>query len=108
MGIFSAFKNGFRKVLDWGNTAKNYVVKGYNFVKKIPVIGGMVDKLVDQPLPIIGMSARQLGGIADQGLSIGNDIQRIIDPTPLPQTPMDRYKYSPLPQRPRIGMQQNN
>lgn len=104
MGVFDWLKGGFKKVLGWGNTAKNYITKGYDFVRKIPVIGSAVSNLVENvPIPLIGMTAKQIAGYADSALNVGNDIQRIIDrPTaPLPPTPADRYKRIPLPPLPR-------
>lgn len=102
MGVFDWFKNGFKKILGWGNVAKQYITKGYNFVRKIPGLGNVVEGLVNTPIPLIGMSANQIAGYADNALNVGNDIQRIIDrPTvPLPPTPADRYKRVPLPPTP--------
>jgi hypothetical protein len=92
------FKGGFKKVLDFGNGIRRGVSKGYNFVKKIPVVGNLVDKLLDTPLPYIGASARQIGHGLDTALDVGNEVGRVVNP--LPQTPDTIAKRRPLPTPP--------
>ena len=60
--------NGAKKVGKWvsnaGDTVKNAIGKGYNFIKGIPIIGNMVDNAIDQPI-LEGLSVRDIAGAAD-------------------------------------------
>lgn len=96
--MFDWLKGGFRKILDFGNNARNGIKKAYNFIKKIPVIGSAVDGLLDAQIPYINMSANQIGKGLDTALNVGNDIGRIINP--LPPTPDAVAKRQPLPAPP--------
>lgn len=72
--IWGGLKSGFKKVLDIGNTAKDYIARGYNFVKSIPGIGNVVDGLLDKKLPILNVSAKDLANNADNVLGAGNSL----------------------------------
>jgi hypothetical protein len=75
MGFLSFFRDMGRKVLGWGNTIRSGINKGYNFVKKIPVIGNLVDKGLNTPIPMLGgMSLGGIGSVASTALDVGNSI----------------------------------
>ena len=86
MGFFDTLRRGFQKVYDFGRGAFNKVVDigskvrdgiraGYQTVRNLPVIGGIVDRAVNIPLPIIGRSAREVANMASDGLDTATDIR---------------------------------
>ena len=71
--IFEGLKKGGSKVLDVANTIRSGVKKGYNFVSKIPIIGNMVNKIAETPIPLLkGMSIKDVGRVADSALDTAN------------------------------------
>lgn len=90
-------------ILSGLNTGRDWIKQGYNTVKNIPVIGNFVDKALDTPLPLVGMSAKQIGGYADTGIDVANDVSNAI--TSLTRDiPGKRVRPTmPLPRPPRVG-----
>ena len=63
-------------VLDVGNRARDFIGKGYDFIRKIPVIGPMAEQLVNKPIPQLkGLTAKQIAEMGSKGLDIGNKFQ---------------------------------
>jgi hypothetical protein len=100
MGLFDSIKNVARKVVDFGNRAKKIIGSGYNFIRKIPVVGNFVDTLASQNLPLVGMSAKDIAGYLDKGLGIANDVNNGLQRIGVPETPDMRSQQRPLPMRP--------
>jgi hypothetical protein len=81
MGFFDSLRSGFQKVYDFGRGAFNKVIDigskvrdgiraGYDTVRNLPVIGGIVERAVNAPLPFVGRSLRDIGNVASDGLDI--------------------------------------
>jgi hypothetical protein len=79
MGVFDSFRKVFRKVLNFGNGARNFIKNAYKTIKKIPVIGNIVDNLTTQQIPFLGISAQDIAGGLDKGLNVANDVSDSID-----------------------------
>jgi hypothetical protein len=76
--VWGGIKSAGGRVLDIGNKIRDGINKGYNIVKKIPVVGNVVDKMIDTPIPLLGgMSLKNIAGTANTALDVGNDIGRI-------------------------------
>lgn len=65
-------------VLNIGNKVKDGISKGFDFVKKIPVIGDVVDTLASAPI-IKGMSLKDLANKADTALQVGQSVKGGVD-----------------------------
>jgi hypothetical protein len=81
-GLWGGLKSGFNKVLDLGNTVRNGVQKGWDFVKNIPVIGNIAKNVSTMPIPIIGQSLSQIADKASNALDTGNEIGRFVNQIP--------------------------
>lgn len=65
------------KVLGIGSTIRDGIGKGFNFVKKIPVVGQIVEKAVDTPIPFLkGATLRQVGDVASSALDTGQSLAK--------------------------------
>jgi hypothetical protein len=84
MGFFDFIKkvgggilNGISKVgggiLNVGNKVKDGISKGFDVIKKIPIIGDIAQTAVNIPL-IKGKSIADIAGIADQALKTGEGV----------------------------------
>lgn len=99
-------RSGLNKVVDIGSKAKDWISKGYNTVKSIPIIGDFVDQMAGTNIPLINMSAKDIAGGADRALGVAQQINRIVNPEqppprmPLPPTPLGRMSGVALPRRP--------
>lgn len=92
--IYNGLKTGVGKVMNVGNKARDYVKKGWNVIKSIPVIGGIANDLVNTNIPIIGSSVADLANKADRYLDIGNDVNKILgNGTDVISQGQDLYNY---------------
>ena len=73
MGIFDWLKNAGKKVLGFANTVRGGIKSGFDFVKKIPLVGTLVNKALDVPV-LGGQSLNSIGNIADTALDVGNSL----------------------------------
>lgn len=76
--IWGGLKSGVGKVVNIGNRARDYVKKGWDVVKSIPIIGGIANDLVNTNIPLVGSSISDIAGKADRYLDIGNDVNNIL------------------------------
>ena len=67
-----------RGVLDAGNFIRNKINTGVDFARKIPFLGGLVDRAINAPV-FDGVSLGQIGNIADSTLDVGNAVRDGID-----------------------------
>jgi hypothetical protein len=75
--VWNGIKSGGSRVLNWANKARDGINKGWNFVKKIPVVGNIADRAASLKLPLINMSLKDVAGTADTALDTANDIGRL-------------------------------
>ncbi len=76
--VWGGIKSAGGRVLDIGNKIRDGINKGYNFVRKIPVVGNAVDKLLSTPIPVLGgLSLKSIADTANTALDVGNDIGRL-------------------------------
>lgn len=85
-------------ILSGLNTGREWISKGYNVAKNIPVIGNIVSSLAETPIPYVGLSAKDLGGFASKGLDVANDVANAIRDI---QKPRRDQPLSALPNPPR-------
>ncbi len=78
--IWGGLKNGFNKVIGIGNTVRNGIRRGWDFVKNIPVIGNIAKNAANTTLPLIGQSLGQLGQKASDALDTANEVNRYVNP----------------------------
>lgn len=69
--IFGGIGDVGKKILKIPNAIKSGVTKVYDFVKKVPVVGDVVQSVANAPI-IRGYSPAQLAGMASQGLDLAN------------------------------------
>lgn len=65
-------------ILNAGKWVRDKVGGAFNAVKKIPVIGDVVDQLASVPI-IKGMSAKDIANKADTALKVGESIKGGVD-----------------------------
>ena len=93
MGFFGDIWNGLKSagraildvgkkvgnaVLDGGNWIRNKINTGVDFARKIPFLGGLVDRAINAPV-VDGVSLSQIGNVADSALDAGNGVRDLID-----------------------------
>jgi hypothetical protein len=89
------------KILGGLNKARDFTKNVYGTVKKIPIIGNVVDALADTPIPYIGMSAKNIAGYVDKGIDVGNGIRDVVNSARMPRPPDYNARRQPLPAVPR-------
>ena len=63
-------------VLDVGRKARDWIGGAFNTIKRIPIIGGIAEKLVDIPTPLGGLSARQITDMGSKAIDAGGRIEQ--------------------------------
>ena len=99
--IYDGLKTGVNKVIDVGSSVRDGIKKGYEFVRKIPVLGSAVDGIADLQGPG-GITLRKLaekgsdaldnlkGFASGAGLSDDNTAQETGPPASLDDVPLKR------------------
>ena len=70
-GILTGVKAVGNGILNVGNTVRSGIGKAMDFVNKVPIVGGLVNRALDSPI-LDGVSIRQAAGVADAALDTGN------------------------------------
>ena len=76
--ILGGVKSLGRGILNVGNTIRSGISKGLDIARKIPVVGGLVDEALNMPLPGVGVSLSEVGGIADTALNTVNNVADVV------------------------------
>lgn len=78
--IFNFGKKAINKVVNFGNKGKEWIGKGYKFVRGLPVIGDLVEKGVNKSIPMLGgMSIKGIGKKADKYLGYANKVRDLVN-----------------------------